>query len=453
MNRSLTVLASAALAALALLPLVGAGAGEPHGTSELLPPGGEGTARASIAMYYRPGRAEFRLRAEGLARGEGHALRLVGGGELGGFRSRRSGRGRITVRTDRLPEGVTAPFTGLPVRVVRLSDGIEVLEGVLPGSVVGGGGGAGGGVGTGGGDDGGTSGGGTVPTTRLAGVDGLGPYATDSAVYALPTVPGGLAPNSTRVYFPTSGGGALPAAETFPPVVFVHGFSASASNYGSFGTHLASWGFVVLIGDHTDPLFLPDNEKEVKTALGYVDWLAAENASASSRFFGKLQTTNFGILGHSLGGGAAVVAAARTASAGRVKAAVGLAPAALSTGLGGSAIRPDATTGFWPPTLVLTGTQDQIVAPATSKASYYAPAPAGRFFLRMKGFCHTGFGDNIPLGDYNASTCVTGAEQLRHTRQYLVPWFLWHLKADSRVKDYVDGSFSAEDLSVDEKGQ
>ena len=77
------------------------------------------------------------------------------------------------------------------------------------------------------------------------------------------------------------------------------------------------------------------------------------------------------------------------------------------------------------------------------------PAPAPRAFLRMDGFFHTGFSEGFALGDYNPLTCVPGPEQLRHSRQYAVPWFLFHLAGDARVTDYVDGSFAAEDPSAE----
>jgi pimeloyl-ACP methyl ester carboxylesterase len=236
----------------------------------------------------------------------------------------------------------------------------------------------------------------------------------------------------------------------FPPVVVVHGFTATATNYGSFGTHLASWGFVVLVGDHTDPVFAPNHEKQIATTLGYIDWLVARNGDSVSRYFQRLDVSKFGLVGHSLGGGAAVVAAARTASAGRVGAVAVMAPADLSTGFFGSPIVPETATGFWPPTLVLTGTQDLIVSPATSKATYFNAAPATSRLLRFARACHSGFADSLTLGDYNPATCDTNSEQLRRTREYLVPWMLHHLHGDARVIEWVDGTAAAEDPSIDE---
>ncbi|MCU0724614.1 MAG: hypothetical protein MUE73_02320 [Planctomycetes bacterium] len=288
------------------------------------------------------------------------------------------------------------------------------------------------------------------PETRLAGVDGDGPFTVASAVVSLPAAPQGLAPNSSVVYWPGTAGGLTGTTGKYSPVVLIHGFSLRASNYVEYGRKLASWGFVVLVGDHQDPLFGADHEKEIRTALGYVDWLVAQDADSGSRFFGRLATDRFGIFGHSLGGGVSIVTATRAASGGRIKACAGIAPAALA-GPGG-AISADTSTGLWPPMLVLTGSEDSIVTPATSKSTWYAPGPKPKMFLRIDGHCHTNYSDSVLFAiDYNPSTCVSSEEQRKKTRLYLVSWFLHHLYGDTRVRDYVDGSYAAEDPAVEER--
>jgi hypothetical protein len=206
---------------------------------------------------------------------------------------------------------------------------------------------------------------------------------------------------------------------------------------------------VALVGDHADPIVLIDHEKQVATALGYAGWAAAADADEASPFFGRLREDQVGFLGHSLGGGTAVVASTRPAAAGVVKAVVAFAPMPLVTGLPPMPLAPDFAAEHRPQTLVMAGAEDVIILPAVSQTTYFDPAPAPRAFLRMDGFFHTGFSDGFPLGDYNPLTCVTNAEQLRHARQYAVPWFLFHLAGDARVSDYVDCAFAAEDPSAE----
>jgi dienelactone hydrolase len=422
------VRAAALLGALLLLPVALAAQPEP---SVLAPPGGGAGAEGTAALRARRDRTDLLLRAKGLEGREDHALRLAGGGDLGVFRAKARGKGRLRLRDDRLPEGTPLPLDGRSVEVVRLSDGAVVLEGTLPGDPP-------------------PPPPPPEPETRLAGVDGLGPWETSSVLPAMATPPGGLAPNDTRVYHPVDGTGAIPAGE-FPVVVVMHGFTARATNYDAWGRHLASWGMVAVVSDHIDPLFPIDHAKQVATALGLVAWTAEADADPASPFFGRLREDAVGLLGHSVGGGTVVVAATRAAAAGRVKAVVALAPAPLLTaGFPPAALLPDASSASWAPTLVIAGAEDLVIAPEVSRTLYFDPAPAPRAYLRMDGFFHTGFSEGAGLGgDYNPATSVPGPEQARHTRQYAIPWFLFHLDGDARVLDYADGTFAAEDPSAE----
>ena len=444
--------------ALAAIVVAATGAGArsygPKETADLVRPeavvrdpaaAGRMTLRALLHAW----KADFDLR--GLTPRTRYVVRLdPSAAELGNVGTSRRGRARLRLDSRRLPPAVPASIEDAALEVVDAVTTARVLAGVVPHiSPVPDGGGTGGGTG----GAGGTTGGGT--TTRLAGVDGAGPFGVAQDVFSLPTARGGLAPGSgTTVYYPGTGTQIAATPATFPPIVVVHAFQLHATDYSVYGRMLASWGFVVLVGDHTDPFFAADNEKEVQTTIGYFDWLCAQNADSTSRFYGRLDVAKMGVMGHSLGGGAAVVAATRAASLGRVKACVALAPAAL-TSSSSAAIPADTTTGYWPATLVVTGSQDAIVQPATSKASYFTPSTTTRTFLRFKGACHMNFADSVTglavLGsDYNASTCVTAAEETRETRTYLVSWFLSRLKGDSRVSDYVDGKYAAVDPSVAE---
>ena len=454
-----TALASAALAVAAAF----AWAKAPEATSALTLPDPAPLADASgrLTLRYTARGRMLDVRLAGLDARAPYAMRFdqYDHGVLGSFRSDRKGRARFRYRGSRLPAGVLEPIANRPVEVVTFPKAVAgdaVLKGRIP--IVdpypfwqepgpGDGGGSGGGTGGGSG------------TTRLAGVDGDGPFAVESASVSLPTAPGGLAPGNTVVWYPGAAG-TVTAGGPYPPVVFVHAFQLGAADYHDWAKRISSWGFVVLMPNHLDPLLLPDNEKEVQTTLGAMDWLVAQNADSASRFFGRLDVQSFGFVGHSLGGGAAIVASTRAATQGRVKAAIGLAPAALSvqTSLFGAStpILPDTASGHSPALLVVTGSQDGIVAPATSRATYFDVLPKPRAFLRIDRHCHMNYADHIPsiaaLGsDYDASTCATPATQLSQARIYVIPWLMYHLRGDTRVKDYVDGRYAAEQAIVAER--
>ncbi len=432
----------------------------PEGTSDLVRPepapvaGAAGTVRLRITATGR----SLDVRLVGLDPRSHYAVRFDQGDHpvLGSMRTDRKGRTRLRFRGHRLPEGITEPIANRPIEVVTFTDavpGAQVLTGRIPivapfpywdDTAAGGGGNGGGGGST---------------TTRLAGVDGDGPFAVTSATFSLPTATGGLAPGSTVVWYPGAGS-AVAAGGPYPPVVLVHAFQLGSGDYQDWAAKIASWGFVVAVPGHADPFLLPDNEKEVKTTLGAMDWLVAQDADQTSRFFGQLDAQKFGFVGHSLGGGAAIVAATRSATLGRVKAVVGLAPAPLSVQTSifttPTPILPDTASGFRPATLVVTGSQDLIVAASNSRSIYFDGAAAPRAFVRLDRHCHMNYADNIPAlaaiaSDYNASTCTTQASQLQEARIYVIPWLMFHLRGDTRVTDYVDGKYAAEQSNAAER--
>jgi dienelactone hydrolase len=425
------------------------------GVLELPPDAPVPTAAGTVHIRITRTLSFLDIRLSGLEPFEKYAVRLdmVRKPSFGKFRASRNGSVRLRVRSDRLPLHVPSLLANRPLEVnsiTPLGIGPKVLTGRIPivdryPYWV---------------DPDATDPDPVEPdTTRLAGVDGDGPLAVTSATFALPTAVGGLQPGSTVVWFP-GGGTTVSAGGPWPPVVLVHAFEFGAGDYAGWARTIASWGFVVAVPDHADPLVGVDNEKQVRTTLGVMDWLVAQNADPKSPFRGQLDLQKFGFVGHSLGGGAAIVAGTRAITLGRVKAAVGIAPAALTTqaGLFGSPtpLRPDTTSGYWPATLVVTGTQDGLVAPAVSQASYFAPSTRPHAFVRIDGHCHVNYADSVPavlqpLSDFDPATCTTQAAQLAEARTYVIPWLLYHLRGDQRVRDYVDGKYAAEQANVAER--
>jgi pimeloyl-ACP methyl ester carboxylesterase len=185
-----------------------------------------------------------------------------------------------------------------------------------------------------------------------------------------------------------------------------------------------------------------------------------QNSDASSFLHDRLDVQKFGLVGHGRGGAAALIAAAQPASLGRVKAAVGLGPHVLrlpSDSFGEFVTySPNATTGYWPPTLVVTGTQDAFASAYDSRIVYFDHAPKPRGTVEVAGHCNMSYADSVPAAvaatsDYDPSTCETPASQQQVARTYVIPWLLFHLRGDTRVKDYVDGTYAAEQINVPEE--
>lgn len=112
---------------------------------------------------------------------------------------------------------------------------------------------------------------------------------------------------------PTGGatGGSLvvpKGAGPFPLLVLSHGFSASADNQVGWGTHFASYGFVVAV-----PSFPSTFSPNHSVNAGIVQQLVAlyTNPGTSSPAQGKVDGARVGLEGHSAGGLATTLAAAQ----------------------------------------------------------------------------------------------------------------------------------------------
>ena len=99
-----------------------------------------------------------------------------------------------------------------------------------------------------------------------------------------------------RVWYPaemeTSG-------KKYPLVVMVNGSGTPASRYEAVFDHLASWGFIV-VGNEDDSS--GTGESAAKT----LDFILGLDADVNSLFYGKIDTQNIGIAGHSQGGSGTV---------------------------------------------------------------------------------------------------------------------------------------------------
>jgi hypothetical protein len=92
--------------------------------------------------------------------------------------------------------------------------------------------------------------------------------------------------------------------ETFPIITWGNGTCAQPDGYGALLRYIASYGFVIVAA----------NSREVGSGtpqpmLHALDFAIAANKDSTSPYYGKLDTTKIGAMGHSQGGSATVTAA------------------------------------------------------------------------------------------------------------------------------------------------
>lgn len=94
------------------------------------------------------------------------------------------------------------------------------------------------------------------------------------------------------------------STKTWPVVVWVNGGGVPVSDYKPILDHMASWGFIVIGCEDADS----SNGYSGSTML---DYLLKANKQKGNLFYGKVDTKNIGITGHSMGGSACINAATK----------------------------------------------------------------------------------------------------------------------------------------------
>ena len=195
-----------------------------------------------------------------------------------------------------------------------------------------------------------------------------------------------------------------PNPGAYPVVAFGHGFTQTAGRYASTLTALAARGYVVIAPD-SETGFFPNHGRFADDLERSIRWARTAVPNA--------HRTLDAVAGHSMGGGAALVAADRYP---QIDTVVTLAAAET---------RPSATTASGSvtvPGLYVVGSRDTIVSPATTRAMYdRKPAPAR--FVTITGGYHCGFNDSTSFFGIGCdSGSISRSTQLAITRELLGDW-------------------------------
>lgn len=228
---------------------------------------------------------------------------------------------------------------------------------------------------------------------------------------------------SALLYYPSTTGGAnAPLASSgspFSAISFGHGFLQDPARYFGTMTHLATHGHIV-IASTTETGFLPNHTNFSNDMRQTLTYLTNRNNNGADPFFGRIDTNNYGMFGHSMGGGAGLLAAAAD---NRVKAYAGLA--AAITNPSPQPLMPQLRI----PVALLTGDEDGIVNYNTNTVPLYNAAVAPKLFPLIDGGYHVGFQDT-PYPLFPDSGSLPAAQQLAITRSYLTSYFGLYLKND-----------------------
>jgi dienelactone hydrolase len=236
----------------------------------------------------------------------------------------------------------------------------------------------------------------------------------------------------------------------YPIVVFGHGFQIPVTQYTDYLTHLASFGYVAVTADYPDPFMGPvNNLNDGADLASALDW-----AQASPATRGMVDITRAGVMGHSRGGKAAVLAALADP---RFKAVYGVDPVDAPPPGGVSCMPADAcpmayleVESLHVPSLFVGETLDSVggalaCAPAAGNyAVFYAHANAPSIEVTVNGASHMSFVDDPTTCGVVCELCQTPtlpqAKALGLAQAYAVAFFERYLRGRTGYDAYLTGT-------------
>jgi pimeloyl-ACP methyl ester carboxylesterase len=234
----------------------------------------------------------------------------------------------------------------------------------------------------------------------------------------------------TEIYYPSYTSGENTPVATFPDfpvIVFGHGFAMGWDAYQNIWEHLVPQGYIMAFVRTEGSLIPAPSHADFGADLALVvTKMLALNTTAGSPFNGTVKQKAV-IMGHSMGGGATMLAAANNTS---IAGIVGLAPAETNpTAIG---VCPNITV----PALIFSGSSDGVTPPAEHHIPIYQGiASTCKSFVSITGGAHCYFANpnfNCDFGEGTSSQgiSISRVEQQQLTYAILDPWLQYVLGSD-----------------------
>ncbi len=252
----------------------------------------------------------------------------------------------------------------------------------------------------------------------------------------------------TEVYYPSDTAGKNASiSETFtgkfPVVCFGHGYQMSWNSYKYIRDSLVHHGFIIAFPKTERELFPLHMDFAIDIAF-ILDKLLESAKNPSSIFYNRVDSMNCA-MGHSMGGGSAILAARFSSS---IRSIAVLAP--LNT-------RPSsiyAASDLEIPAMILAGKNDCVTRPEIHQIPIYLNLKSlSKIIITIKGGNHCQMADRSTKCRFAESTCRPGPEITDKAQQaivlkYLLPWLDFHLKGNLASGEQFDALLES-DTSVE----
>lgn len=234
----------------------------------------------------------------------------------------------------------------------------------------------------------------------------------------------------TEIYYPAdSTGDNIPFTTTtsnkFPMLSFGHGFVMTWDAYENIRTAVVPEGYIIAF-PKTEGSFSPSHiefGKDLGFVITEMNRLGLDNTSL---FYNRVDSMNC-VMGHSMGGGSAFLAAQLDPS---IKTLATFAPAETNP----SAIQ--AATQITIPSLIFAGENDCVTPPAVHQIPMYDSLNSNcKSLINILGGSHCQMADNNTLCSIGEASCtpqptITRPEQHVTIKKLLIPWLNYYLKND-----------------------
>jgi len=251
-----------------------------------------------------------------------------------------------------------------------------------------------------------------APSADVAAFSADGPYEVRTYV-DFPDVPEFLA---GTIYYPVDAPGAIGGVAIAP------GFTEEQRHISWWGPRLASHGYAVVVLDTNDRRERPDARADA--LMAGVRLLRDEGERRGGALFGRIDSDRMAVMGHSMGGGGALLAAHDHSD--EIRAAIPFTP-----------WEPESTlAGVRAPTLILAGEADGIAEVAEHSWRHFTLIPDGtpKVYLEVAG------------GDHYIADTTRGTD-LGTMGSYALAWLRLYVDGDERYREFLFGERSAHDAA------
>jgi dienelactone hydrolase len=241
------------------------------------------------------------------------------------------------------------------------------------------------------------------------------------------------------IYYPAITDGENAAIDSvngsYPIIAFGHGFMMQSSYYISLYRQLASHGFIVIAPQFTDTQH-GELGKDLIYCLNHIKSLSS---TPGNRFFGLADVKKLGVSGHSMGGGASLLATIydTTITIAAPFAAAETTPSIISS--------INSTKSY---IYLISAQNDGITPPATTQIPMYNNTPKNKGLLMIKGGNHTKFMDTGIWDWIDPNGYINRNNQIYLSQKYLTAAFKLFLYENREYWKYVFGDSVNADTSL-----